>query len=263
MELKNKVAIITGGASGLGRATAIRYARSGANVIVADTNISEGEKTAELIRGKKGTAEFVHTDVTSENDVINMMDVVKGKFAKLDVLVTCAGILLSPNTRVDQFEVVDWDRVIDVNLKGTFLCVKHAVSLMVQPSGGIILMIASGAGVLGGSSSVAYAASKGGVHGFGLTLAGQLKPLNIRVHVILPGNMATTLKLNVIGEIAEKAGESRKGAIKAQLPGLLKPEITAELLTNLVSDIGTSAQDTLLIQSADWAKIFEDQKRST
>ena len=64
-------------------------------------------------------------------------------------------------------------------------------------------------------------------------------------------------------EIAEKAGESRKGAIKAQLPGLLKPEITAELLTNLVSDIGTSAQDTLLIQSAEWAKIFEDQKRST
>nr|MCS5613760.1 SDR family oxidoreductase [Candidatus Poribacteria bacterium] len=137
------------------------------------------------------------------------------------------------------------------------------VSLMEQPSGGIILMIASGAGVLGGSSSVAYAASKGGVHGFGLTLVGQLKPLNIRVHVILPGNMATTLKLNVIGEIAEKAGESRKGAIKAQLPGLLKPEITAELLTNLVSDIGTSAQDTLLIQSAEWAKIFEDQKRST
>ena len=263
MELKNKVAIITGGASGLGRATAIRYARSGANVIVADTNISEGEKTAELIGAKEGTAEFVHTDVTSENDVINVMDVVKRKFAKLDVLVTCAGILLSPNTRVDQFEVVDWDRVIDVNLKGTFLCVKHAVSLMEQPSSGIILMIASGAGVLGGSSSVAYAASKGGVHGFGLTLAGQLKPLNIRVHVVLPGNMATTLKLNVIGEIAEKAGESRTGAIKAQLPGLLKPEITAELLTNLVSDIGTSAQDTLLIQSAEWAKIFEDQKRST
>ena len=75
--------------------------------------------------------------------------------------------------------------------------------------------------------------------------------------------MATTLKLNVIGEIAEKAGESSKGAIKAQFPGLLKPEITAELLTNLVSDIGTSAQDTLLIQSAEWAKIFEDQKRST
>ena len=73
MELKNKVAIITGGASGLGRATAIRYARSGANVIVADTNISEGEKTAELIGAKEGTAEFVHTDVTSENDVINIV----------------------------------------------------------------------------------------------------------------------------------------------------------------------------------------------
>ena len=260
MELKNKVAIITGGASGLGRATAIRYSRSGANVIVADTNISEGEKTAEFIRAKEGTAEFVHTDVTSENDVINVMDVVKRKFAKLDVLVTCAGILLSPNTRVDQFEVVDWDRVIDVSLKGTFLCVKHAVSLMEQPSGGIILMIASGAGVLGGSSSVAYAASKGGVHGFGLTLIGQLKPLNIRVHVVLPGNMATALKLNVIGEIAEKAGESRKEAVKAQSPGLLKPKITAELLTNLVSDIGTSAQDTLLIQSAEWTKIFENQK---
>ena len=263
MVLENKVAIITGGASGLGEATAIRYAGSGASVIVADTNTSGGEKTVELIREKGGTAEFVHTDVTSENDVINMINVAKGKFAKLDALVTCAGILLSPNTRVDQFEATDWDKVIDVNLKGTFLCVKHAVSLMGQHDSGVILMIASGAGVLGGSSSVAYAASKGGVYGFGLTLAGQLKPLNIRVHVILPGNMETTLKLNVIGEIAEKAGGSRQEAIKAQLPSLLKPEVTAELLTNLVSDIGTSAQDTLLIQSAAWTKIFEDQKRSS
>ena len=110
-----------------------------------------------------GTAEFVQTDVTSESDVINMVNMVKEKFAKLDVLVTCAGILLSPNTRVDQFGVVDWDRVIDVNLKGTFLFVKYAVSLMEQHSGVLILMIASGAGVLGGSSSVAYAASKGGI----------------------------------------------------------------------------------------------------
>ena len=260
MKLKKKVAIITGGASGLGEATARRYAKSGANVIVADTNISGGEKTAELIRMEGGTAEFVQTDVTNESDVINMMNVVKRKFAKLDVLVTCAGILLSPNTRVDQFGVVDWDRVIDVNLKGTFLCVKYAVSLMERHSGGLILMIASGAGVLGGSSSVAYAASKGGVYGFGLTLAGQLKPLNIRIHVILPGNMDTPLKLNVIGEIAEKAGESREEAVRVQLPGLLKPEVTAELLANLASDVGISAQDTLLIQSVEWAKIFENQK---
>ena len=107
MKLKKKVAIITGGASGLGEATARRYAKSGANVIVADTNISGGEKTVELIRMEGGTAEFVQTDVTNESDVINMMNVVKRKFAKLDVLVTCAGILLSPNTCVDQFGVVD------------------------------------------------------------------------------------------------------------------------------------------------------------
>ena len=130
---------------------------------------------------------------------------------------------------------------------------------MEQHSGVLILMIASGAGVLGGSSSVAYAASKGG-YGFGLTLAGQPKPLNLRIHVVLPGNMDTPLKLNVIGEIAEKAGESREEAVKVQLSGLMKPEVTTELLANLASDVGIFAKDTLLIKSIEWTKIFENQK---
>ena len=91
-------------------------------------------------------------------------------------------------------------------------------------------------------------------------MAGQLKPLNIRIHVVLLGNMDTPLKLNVIGEIAEKTGGSREEAVKAQLLGLIKLEVTAELLTNLASDVGIFAKDTLLIKSIEWTKIFENQK---
>ena len=243
MQLQNKIALVTGGATGIGAATAVMYAREGAKVIIADLNETDGKATAQSIEAEGGTALFVRTDVSQEADVAGLIETVEQNFGRLDVLVTCAGILLGAAVRIDQFDAEAWDAVIRVNMRGTFLCTKHAVPLMEQSGGGIIVLIASGAGVIGPSASVAYGASKGGVRGLGFTLKNQLEPLNIRVHVVCPGNLNTPLKLRAIAEIAEKGGESPEEAVAAAQATLFKPEEVAKVLTDLASDTGANAEE--------------------
>lgn len=245
MRLKNKIAVITGGATGIGAATAVMYTQEGAKAVIADLNEEDGWATAQSIEAEGGTAQFVRTDVSQEADVAAMVETVEQSFGRLDVLVTCAGILLGAAVRVDQFEAEAWDAVIRVNLRGTFLCTKHAVPLMEQSGGGVIALIASGAGVTGPSASVAYGASKGGVRGLGFTLKNQVEPLNIRVHVVCPGNLNTPLKLRAIAEIAERAGESSEAAVTAAQSSLFQPEEVAKVLTDLASDAGVNAEELI------------------
>ncbi len=245
MRLKNKIAVITGGATGIGAATAVMYAQEGAKVVIADLNEEDGWATAQSIEAEGGTAQFVRTDVSQEADVAAMVEAVKQSFGRLDVLVTCAGILLGAAVRIDQFEAEAWDAVIRVNLRGTFLCTKHAVPLMEKSGGGVMALIASGAGVTGPSASVAYGASKGGVRGLGFTLKNQVEPLNIRVHVVCPGNLNTPLKLRAIAEIAERGGESPEAAVTAAQASLFQPEEVAKVLTDLASDAGVNAEELI------------------
>ena len=136
MQLQNKIALVTGGATGIGAATAVMYAREGAKVVIADLNETDGKATARAIEAAGGTAQFVCTDVSQETDVAALVAAVEQRFGRLDVLVTCAGILLGAAVRIDQFDVEAWDAVIRVNLRGTFLCTKHAVPLMDNGGGG-------------------------------------------------------------------------------------------------------------------------------
>ena len=242
MRLQNKVALVTGGATGIGAATAVMYAREGAKVIIADLNETDGKTTVQSIEAEGGTAQFVRTDVSQEAEVAGLIETVEQNLGRLNVLVTCAGILLGAAVRIDQFDVEAWDAVIRVNLRGTFLCTKHAVPLMAK-SGGVIVLIASGAGVTGPSASVAYGASKGGVRGLGFTLKNQVEPLGIRVHVVCPGNLNTPLKLRAIAEIAEREGESPEKAVAAAQSTLFKPEEVAKVLTDLASDAGANAEE--------------------
>ena len=248
MQLADKVAAITGGATGIGAASAIHFARAGAKVVVGDINIEDGEKTVASIQSGGGTARFVRTDVTVEAEVANLMQTADQAFGRLDVLLTCAGILRGPHIRVDQFDEAMFDAVIDVNLKGTFLSIKHAVPIMERSGGGAILCIASGAGVAGGSSSVPYGASKGGVRGLVLTVTPQLAPLNIRVHTICPGSIATPLKLGQIAETAEQAGQSPEAAVEGACQSLGVPEGVARVLTFLASDDASYVRDTIFTQ---------------
>ena len=130
---------------------------------IGDINEEDAEKTLRTIIDNGGTAKFQRTDVTVETEVADLMETADTAFSGIDTLVTSAGVLRGPSVRIDDFEAATFDSVIDVNLKGTFFALKHAVPIMGRENGGVILCIASGAGVRGGSSSVAYASSKGGV----------------------------------------------------------------------------------------------------
>ena len=239
VQLNEKVAVITGGATGIGAATAIEYARAGAKVVFGDINETDAEKTLRTIREEGGVAEFLRTDVTLETEVAALMETADTAFGGIHVLVTSAGVLRGPNVRIDAFETATFDSVIDVNLKGTFFSLKHAVPIMNRCGGGVILCIASGAGVRGGSSSVAYGSSKGGVNGLVMVVENQVSGMNIRMHTICPGGLATPLKLGQIAESARREGQDPEVAVANARKSLGDPAGVARVLTFLASDAGS------------------------
>ncbi len=236
IQLTNKVAVITGGSTGIGAATAIAYAKAGARVMFGDINEEDAEKTLNTIIRNGGIAKFQRTDVTVESDVAELIEMTDTEFGGIDVLVTSAGILRGPSVRITDFGEALFDSVINVNLKGTFFAIKHTVPVM--QSGGVILCIASGAGVRGGSSSVAYASSKGGVNGLVMTVENQVSGLNIRIHTICPGGLATPLKLGQIAESAKREGQDVDVALARAKDSLGEPAGVASILTFLASDEG-------------------------
>ncbi len=241
VQLQDKVAVITGGATGIGAATAIEYAKAGAQVVFGDINEADSEKTCRAIDEAGGSVKFQRTDVTVESEVVALMETADTTYGGIDVLVTSAGVLQGPSVRIDDFEAATFDTVIDVNLKGTFYALKHAVPIM-KRGGGVILCIASGAGVRGGSSSVAYASSKGGVNGLVMTVENQVAGMDIRIHTICPGGLATPLKLGQIAESAERDGQDPDAAVANARQSLGDPAGVARILTFLASDAAAYAR---------------------
>ncbi len=245
IQLTDKVAVITGASTGIGAATALTYADAGANVVMADINDLDGQETLKLILKNGGEAKYYHTDVTSESDVATLMQTITDVYGRIDTLVTCAGVLQGANVRIEDFDAATFDTVIDVNLKGTFYAVKHAVPIMGKSDEGVILCIASGAGVRGGSSSVAYASSKGGVNGLVMTVVNQVASLNIRMHTICPGGLATPLKLGQIAQSAKREGKDPDAAVANAAKSLGDPAGVARVLTFLASDEGSYVRGTI------------------
>jgi 3alpha(or 20beta)-hydroxysteroid dehydrogenase len=237
--LSEHVTVITGGARGIGGATARVFARQGARVVLGDVLAREGEATAAGIRRAGGEATFVQTDVRREADCNALIECAWEAYGRLDSLVCCAGILRGSQVPVDELDGGIYSQVLDVNLKGSFHCVKAAVPrLRVGRSvrttgGGVILLLASGAGVRGPSSSVAYGSSKGGVHGLFLTLEPRLAAQGIRVHDICPGSIDTHMMRHAIEERARARGESPDQALAQATLG--DPEGVARVLAFLAS----------------------------
>jgi len=195
MRLEGKVAVITGGASGMGLASAMRFLAEGAQVVIADYNSETGEAALKDAgaAGYGESASFIRTDVAREEDVIAMLEHAVGRFGHLDVVFNNAGVggAIGP---VTETSVEDWDYTFDVLAKGVFLGIKHAARIMrKQNSGGSIINTASIAGLSGDGGPLVYSAAKAAVINLSMSAAVELAPDLIRVNTICPGFIATPL----------------------------------------------------------------------
>lgn len=231
-ELKGKVAIITGGTSGIGRATAVLFAKQGAKVVVAGRREAEGRETIELMRAAGGQGEFVQTDVSKANDVKAMVDKAVEKFGGIDIAFNNAGIEGKWTPIVDQSEE-DWERTIDINLKGVWLCLKHEIQQMLkQGRGGTIVNMSSVAGQMGAATAAPYCASKHGVIGLTRTAALECAQQNIRVNAVSPAVIETPMGERLFG-----APDVKKYALNMHPIGRFgTPEEIAEAVLWLSSD---------------------------
>lgn len=243
MNLKDKTIVITGGATGIGSATAIYCAKHGARIVIGDLNIDEGNKTVESIIESGGEAYYLPLDISQEDKVHNFMTSSEKTLGHIDVLINSAGILQGSLVPIEEFDLSVWDSVININQKGTFLAVKHVVPIMKKTGKGVILLIASGAGVAGGSSSLAYGSSKGGVHGLRMSLESQLKEHNIRIHDVCPSSINTPLKLGVIKQQVARIGKAANE--KRQIASLGSAEGVGKILAFLASDDADYVKGTI------------------
>lgn len=238
MRLANKVAIITGGGSGIGRETAIKFAKEGAKVAVWDLNLIEVEKTVNEIKNNGGVGKAYEVDVTDRKQVEEAVEDVLEEFSKIDILVNNAGITMD-STLIKMTEE-QWDRVIDVNLKGVFNCGQIVAKYMAERESGVILNAASVVGLYGNFGQTNYTASKWGVIGMTKTWAKELGKKNVRVNAVAPGFISTPM----IEKMPEKVIDMMKD--KALLKRLGTSDEVANAYLFLASDEASFITGTVL-----------------
>ena len=191
MRLKGKIALVTGGAMGIGQAAALRFAREGAKVAIVDIAESEGRETERMLREYVPGCFFIQADVTREADWIRVMDTVEKTYGRLDILFNNAGTNLFKSAT--EIEEAEFDRIISLNLKGVFFGAKHALTMMLKTGGGSIINTSSTSALIGLPRMSVYSASKGGILALTQQLAVDYAPHNIRVNCVCPGVTLTPL----------------------------------------------------------------------
>jgi NAD(P)-dependent dehydrogenase (short-subunit alcohol dehydrogenase family) len=230
--MAGRVAIVTGGATGIGRASAIAFARRGARVVVADVNDDAGAETVKLAQAEGTDATFVHTDVTDSSSVAAMVDVAIDSFGRLDFAHNNAGMSGVAAGVVDCTEEL-WERTLALNLTGVWLCMKHEIPRMLESGGGAIVNTSSGAGLVGFAALPAYVASKHGVIGLTKSAALEFVRAGIRVNAICPGTTRTPMIEAYIGGDADV---EKMMTLASPLGRMARPEEMAEAAVWLCSD---------------------------
>jgi NAD(P)-dependent dehydrogenase (short-subunit alcohol dehydrogenase family) len=231
-ELQSKVVLVTGGTSGIGRDTAILFAKAGAKVVVAGRREAEGAETIDLIHAAGGEGVFVKTDVSKASEVEMLVQKTVERFGRLDVAFNNAGIEGNWTPITEQSEE-DWDRTIDINLKGVWLCLKYEIRQMLkQGGGGAIVNMASAAGLIGLAGAATYSASKHGVIGLTKTAALENARKGIRVNVVCPAVIETPM-----AERAYSEPETHKFVVGLHPIGRFgRPEEISEAVLWMCSD---------------------------
>lgn len=234
MRLEGKVALITGGTSGIGSATAIRFAGEGAAVAITGRNVERGEQVVEEIVANTGEALFVQADVRIADDCRNAVDRTLERFGKIDVLFNNAGVF-HPKTIPDCTEE-EWDETIESSLKGAFLMSKYVLPSMIEQGGGSIIHTSSGWGILGGDKAAAYCAAKGGLIVMAKAMAIDHGPDGVRVNCVCPGDVLTPMLSDDAAKRGMSWDEYSAGAADRPLGRIGTAEDIANAVLYLASD---------------------------
>jgi len=245
MRLQNRVALITGAGSGIGRAAAIRFAEEGARVVVVDWNPQGGEETAATIRARGGEATFVRADVSRDDDVRRAVNAAIAAYGALHILFNNAGIQVFgtlPNTSEE-----DWHKVMDVNLKGMYLACKYAIPHMAAQGRGSIICTSSALGLVGDPDLPAYGATKGGILAMVKSMAQAHGRQGIRANAICPGDVDTPIVAEYFDHQPDPAEARRKVAAEYALGRIAQPEEIANVALFLASDESSFVTGTYIV----------------
>ena len=243
--LEGKCTLITGGASGIGRATAQLFAKEGAAVAIVDVNDSAGKDLAKEIQASGGKAIYIHGDVTRAEDCQRAVELTVGQLGGLDILFNNAGVIRRKN--ILEMSESEWDRVMEVNVKSIYLMSKFTLPVMVKAGGGAIINNGSGWGLRGGRNAVAYCASKGAVVNLTRAMAIDHGPNNIRVNCICPGDTDTPMLHGEAVQLGLNKESFLAEAAERPMGRYGQPMEVAQAVLFLASDAASYVTGTILV----------------
>ena len=243
---EGKTAFITGAASGIGRATAVAFAAEGARVVVTDRVEAALQETAEYVKESGGEVLAIACDVSKPEEIEAAVAQAVNTFGRIDCAFNNAGIE-NKATPLHEIELEEWDRILSINLRGTFVCMKHEIAQMVRQGSGVVVNTSSGAGIRGVAGGASYAASKHAMIGMTKSAALDYAKQNIRVNCVLPGNIATPMMDRFT------AGDIQKAIDLEPVGRLGKPEEFAEAVLWMCSDLGGFVTGASIVVDGGWS----------